>query len=119
MVNEPDRISVRHSSKDNPVPYWTHDTLFNCLGAKLRRLIVVEGEMQLHPIKRVIYRSATAYWEFKQTGFFDALVKGDVFIDFDARTQGGRGTTLRNHGTKFRIKIEDIPSIYQFSKKIT
>jgi len=119
VVNEPDRISVRHNTKDNPVPYWTHDTLLNCLGAKLRRLIVVEGELETHPVKRVIYRSAVAYWEFKQTGFFQSLVDGKVFIDFDARTKSSTSSTLRNHGTKFRIKIEDIPSIYEYSRKIT
>ena len=119
VTNEPDRISVRHNTKYNPVPYWTHNTLLNCLGAKLRRLIVVEGEMQTHPVKRVIYKSATAYWEFKQMGFFDALVQGKVYIDFDARTKGAPGTALRNHGTKFRININNIESIYENSKKIT
>ena len=124
VVNEPDRISVRHKTKDNPVPYWTHDTLLNCLGAKLRRLIVVQGEIQAYVStdgmrKKVIYRTATAYWEFKQTGFFQALVDGKVSIDFDARTKSETSSTLRNHGTKFRIKLDDIPSIYQHSKKIT
>ena len=70
VVNEADRISVRHNIKDNPVPYWKHDTLLNCLGGKLRRLIVVEGEIQKHPVRRVIYRKATAYWDFKMAGFF-------------------------------------------------
>jgi len=119
VVNEPDRIVVRHDTKDTVTPYWTHNTLLNCLGAKLRRLILVEGEIQHAPVKRVIYRKATAFWEFKQTGFFDALVKGKVYIDFDARTSGGSGTTLRNHGTKFRINIKDIESIYEHSQKIT
>jgi hypothetical protein len=119
VVNEPDRITVRHNAKDNPAPYWKHDTLLNCLGAKLRRLIVVDGEIQTNPTKRVIYRTATAYWEFKQTGFFQALVDGKVYIDFDARTKDQHNSTLRNHGTKFRIKLDDIPSIYEHSKKIT
>ncbi len=119
VANEADRIVVRHNQKDNPVPYWKHDTLLNCLGGKLRRLIVVEGEMQNYPVRRVIYRSATAFWELKQTGFFDALVNGKVFIDFDARTKGEAGTTLRNHGTKFRIRIDDVPFLYEFSQKIT
>jgi hypothetical protein len=119
VVNEPDRISVRHNSKDNPVPYWKHDTLLNCLGGKLRRLIVVKGEIQNHPTRRVIYRSAVAYWEFKISGFFQALVEGKVFIDFDARTKEQGNSTLRNHGTKFRIKMDDIPSIYEHSQKIT
>ncbi len=118
VVNEADRIVIRHNTKDTVVPYWTHNTLLNAAGAKLRRLILVEGEMQSHPHRRVIYKSATAYWDFKLTGFFEALVDGLVCIDFDARTEGGAGTALRNHGTKFRINIANLSSIYEHSKKI-
>ena len=82
-------------------------------------MIVVEGEIQKHPVRRVIYRKATAYWDFKMAGFFQALVDGKVFIDFDARTKEEGNSTLRNHGTKFRIKADDIPSIYEHSQKIT
>lgn len=69
--------------------------------------------------KSVIYEKATAYWDFKLNGFFQAMVDGKVLIDFDARTQGESGTALRNHGTKFRININDLNSIYEHSKKIT
>jgi hypothetical protein len=41
-----------------------------------------------------------------------------IYIDFDARTTGARGTSLRNHGTKFRIKVNDIGSIYENSQLI-
>ena len=51
-------------------------------------------------------------------GFCNALEKGVVYIDFDARTQKGEGSALRNHGTKFRVNISDIGSLYRFSKKI-
>jgi len=124
VVNEPDRIVIRHNTKDTVVPYWLHNTLLNAAGAKLRRLILVEGEIKTvltdrGLTKRVIYKKATAFWDFKLTGFFQALVDGKVFIDFDARTKAEAGTTLRNHGTKFRININDLPSIYDHSKKIT
>lgn len=119
VVNDADRIIVRHRTKDTVNPYWTHNTLLNILGAKLRRLIVVNGKLMKHPIKSVKFNSATAYWDFNITGFFDALVKGKIKIDFDARTKGGAGTGLRNHGAKFRIYQEDLDSMYDHSKKIT
>ncbi len=118
VVNEQDRIVIRHDTKDTIVPYWTHNTLLNAAGAKLRRLILVEGEMQQHPIRRVRYRSATAYWEFNHAKFFEAMVTGQVYIDFDARTQVDHSRGIRNHGTKFRININDIPHIYENSRKI-
>ncbi len=47
-----------------------------------------------------------------------AIKEGKIYIDFDARTTGGRGTSLRNHGTKFRIHINHIGSIYENSQFI-
>lgn len=119
VVNDADRIVVRNKIKDTVVPHWTHDTLMNCCGAKLRRLIVVEGERVKYPVRGVKFNSATAYWEFNITGFCNALAQGKVAIDFDARTQQGPGTAIRNHGTKFRVLIEELPSLYQNSQKIT
>ncbi len=119
VVNEVDRVVVRHDTKDTVVPHWKHNTLLNAAGAKLRRLIVVDGEVKHHPEKQVRYKSATAYWDINLTGFCDALEKGHVWIDFDARTKEGEGSAIRNHGTKFRVKIGDISKLYSYSHKIT
>ena len=43
--------------------------------------------------------------------FIESIRDGKVYIDFDARTG-------HNHGTKFRIKYVDIPSLYQSVTKI-
>jgi hypothetical protein len=118
VKNDTDRIWVKHKHKDNPCPYWTHNTLLNAVGAKLRRLIVVEGKYETHPLKRVLYKSATAYWDVDLMGFCKALERGIVSIDFDARTSKGPDTAIRNHGTKFRVNIKNIGSLYTFSKKI-
>jgi hypothetical protein len=118
VVNEEDRIVIRNKFKDAPVPHWTHNTLLNVLGSKLRRLIVVEGEVLKNP-RRVIYQKATAYWEPDIKGFAKAVADGLFCVDFDARTQAGEGSAIRNHGTKFRIKVEDLSKIYAHSKKIT
>lgn len=118
VTDEDDRIVVRNKLKDAPVPHWTHNTLLNALSAKLRRLILVQGEMLTNP-RRVVYQKAIAYWEPDLKGFAKAVADGVVLIDFDARTQGGAGSAIRNHGTKFRIKIEDLPKIYAHKKIIT
>lgn len=125
IVNEPDRIVVRHTSKDTVVPYWLHNTILNAAGAKLRRLMLVKGQLKSAinsdgvMVKKVIYESATAYWDLKLTSLCQGLVDGKVYLDFDARTKGSSGTALRNHGTKFRINAKDMPSIYEHSRKIT
>jgi len=118
IVNEEDRIVIRNKNKDAAVPYWEHNTLFNAFSSKLRRLIVVEGKMLKNP-RRVIYQKAAAYWEPDITGFSRAITDGVFFVDFDARTQRGRGTAIRNHGTKFRIKIEDLVKVYAHHTMIT
>jgi len=73
--------------------------------------------MHLNP-RRVTYKEATAFWEPDIVGFCEAITQGLILVDFDARTQKGRGTTTRNHGTKFRIKIDDLPKIYANQHKI-
>lgn len=119
VVNEPDRVSVRNNGKDIlAVPYWTHNVLLGAAGAKLRRLILIDSETN-KATRQIRFTGATAYWEFNLTGFCGACESGLVYIDFDARTSGGKGTALRNHGTKFRIKLTDIGHLYQNSRKIT
>lgn len=118
VVNEADRVVVRNKQKDAAVPHWAHDTLLNAIGAKLRRLILVSGEVKKNP-RRVHYTDAEAFWEFNLTTFCDALQKGIVCIDFDARTQKGPGTALRNHGTKFRVHVDNLRLLYKHYQKIT
>jgi len=118
VVNEHDRIIIRNRFKDAAVPHWTHNTLFNAFSSKCRRLIVVEGKVLKNP-RRVIYQTATAYWEPDIQGFSKAVADGLFYVDFDARTQKGKGSAIRNHGTKFRIKIENLPQVYANKTKIT
>jgi len=118
IVNEVDRIVVRHETVDTVVPHWKHDTIMCAVGAKLRRLILVRGELKKNP-RRVIYNSAEGFWDFRINEFCQALEQGIIHLDFDARTQKGRGTALRNHGTKFRIKPDDLFKFYHSRKKIT
>ena len=111
IVDEEDRIVIRNKTTKGAVPHWLHNTLLNALSSKLRRLIVVDGKVLKNP-RRVVYQSATAYWEPDIKGFLKAVVDGVFYVDFDARTKAGRGSAIRNHGTKFRIKVEDLTKVY-------
>lgn len=109
VTNRDDRIYISHNHEDIE-PYWENNTILNAIAAKLRRLILVHGRRN---DRTVVYNSAIAYWDLGMNQICNAIETGIILIDFDARTKGGRGTSLRNHGTKFRIRINDIGSIYQ------
>jgi hypothetical protein len=117
VYNADNRISVSNVTDERVVPYWDHNIILNAIGAKLRRLILVNGTV-FKDSRQVIYEHATGYWDFNLYGVCEAIKDGIIYIDFDARTTGGRGTSLRNHGTKFRININDIGKIYENSQII-
>lgn len=114
VANEADRITVRNdSTSDMTWPYWTHDDLINAFVSKFRRLIVVKGVKRNG---RVRYDTAHVHREPQSRLFVNAIASGIVAIDFDARTNNGRG--LRNHGTKFRIAYDDLNHLYHYSKRL-
>ena len=116
VSNENSRIIIRNDNAPDMVqPYWTHDRLINSFASKLRRLIVVRGRRRRNP-NSVRYDSAQMYWEPQITLFADAIEKGIVAIDFDARTNNGDG--LRNHGTKFRISYDNLSSLYHHHRQL-
>lgn len=118
VVNEEDRIVILHKYKETAVPHWTHNSLLNALSSKCRRLIVVSGKVLRNP-RSVTYEKAMAYWEPDIKGFSGAVASGLFYVDFDARTKKGTGFGIRNHGTKFRIKVEDLSRVYANKKKIS
>ena len=117
IINTNNRIEVINNDKKDITPYWTHNTILNAIGSKLRRLILVHGGVNKGE-RKVIYNSATAYWDLNLLGICEAIERGTIYIDFDARTTGVKGTSLRNHGTKFRIHINDIGVLYENSIEI-
>lgn len=111
VVNENDRVYVRNTINPAVEVYWDQNTLLNALGAKLRRLILFEGIYDSD--KRIVdYQKATALWNVDIIKFCQLMEDGVIYVDFDARTKEGRGSKLRDHGTKLRININDIGSIY-------
>ncbi|MGC9129064.1 MAG: MvaI/BcnI family restriction endonuclease [Acidithiobacillus sp.] len=113
VVDRDQRIYVlSREHPDGPSPYWSHNSLMTAFSSKLRRLIVVNGEVLNNP-RRVQLVSATAYWEPDINNLVASIVDGTFCIDFDARTKQGPGSSIRNHGTKFRVKEENIHRFYE------
>ena len=83
--------------------------LINAFALKIRRLIVVQG-ITRNRGGEARYQSARLCMKPRVTSFVDMMAIGIAAIDFDARTNNGRG--LRNHGTKFRITPSDLRHLY-------
>ncbi len=112
VINQDNRITVSNNMNEEIEPYWSHNTLIGQMAGKLRRLILVNGNTKRKE-RKVQYISAIAYWDVNLIGFCEAVENGTIYVDFDARTSGKRGTALRNHGTKFRIRPKDLKHIYE------
>lgn len=97
-----------HTVHEAMVPHWPKNSLLNAVGGKLRRLIVVQGKTKG---RQVEYVTATAYKEFLLTEFMTALESGLILVDFDAYLQASGA--VRDHGTKFRVKPENVHKLYQ------
>mgnify|MGYP001579175643 FL=1 len=113
VVDEANEIRVRRIDHDDFVPHWPHDVLVNALSRKLRHLILVHGRKRG---RTVWYESAETFREVRSTGLSRALVNGRICIDFDAFIQASG--TVRNHGTKFRIKPDDIGELYARRERV-
>ena len=108
-----DCVAILHPEAKFTAPYWTNDTLTNALIYKLRRLIVVHGKKSKAKMN-VTFESARIHQEPKISAVFDALKNGTMAVDFDAKIRADG--SLRDHGTKIRIRIDDLKNIYASSE---
>ena len=102
---------VGHLNNFDIVPYWGFDDLFHKAGTKLKNCFYVRADVKTETIERkrkeyFLYNYVLKLSNFDQERFIQAIRDGKIYIDFDARTG-------HNHGTKFRIKYNDIPSLYK------
>lgn len=118
------RVDVRHKkwlaevkrriglSELNPQPYWGFDDLEHKAGTKLLNTFYVQAEVKKDK-KRESYHYAKVMMlqKFNFDGFLKALDDGKVLVDFDARTG-------HNHGTKFRMRQDCLPRLYEKVTKI-
>ncbi len=91
----------------NPQPYWGFDDLASKAGTKLLNCFYVQAEMKKEDGKEFYkYSKVTMLQKFNFDGFLNALEEGNILVDFDARTG-------HNHGTKFRMKQNCLPQLYE------
>ena len=90
----------------NPQPYWGFDDLEHKAGTKLLNTFYVQAEVKIKNKKEYYhYAKVMMLQNFSFGGFLKALEEGKILVDFDARTG-------HNHGTKFRLKQDCLPMLY-------
>lgn len=91
----------------NPQPYWGFDDLSNKAGTKLLNCFYVQAEVKKENEKEFYrYSKVIMLQKFNFDGFLNAIEKGNILVDFDARTG-------HNHGTKFRMRQNCLPGLYE------
>ncbi len=91
----------------NPQPYWGFDDLEHKAGTKLLNTFYVQAEVKIERKKEFYhYTKVMMLQKFSFEGFLKALEEGKILVDFDARTG-------HNHGTKFRMRQDCLPMLYE------
>jgi hypothetical protein len=90
----------------DPQPYWGFDDLFHAVGTKLKNSFYIRAQARrISGIEYFHYTDIMVLTQFSLDKFLDAIEKGYVLVDFDARTG-------HNHGTKFRLRQDILPTLY-------
>lgn len=91
----------------NPQPYWGFDDLEHKAGTKLLNCFYVQAEVKREDGQEFYhYRKVMMLQKFNFDGFLTQIEKGNILVDFDARTG-------HNHGTKFRMRQNCLPELYE------
>lgn len=91
----------------NPQPYWGFDDLEHKAGTKLLNTFYVQAEVKIERKKEHYhYTKVMMLQKLSFEGFLKALEEGKILVDFDARTG-------HNHGTKFRMRQDYLPMLYE------
>jgi len=96
----------------DPQPYWGFDDLRHKAGTKLLNTFYVQAETKKVDGKEFYqYNKVLMLRKFSFEGFLTALEQAQVLVDFDARTG-------HNHGTKFRLRQNSLPLLYEEVKEV-
>ena len=96
----------------HPQPYWGFDDLFHKAGIKLNKTLYAIAERKRAGGTEYFHYSRFLMLEdFRRERFVEAISRGDVLVDFDARTG-------HNHGTKFRLRQNRYPDLYQSVREV-
>lgn len=90
-----------------PQPYWGFDDLFHKTGTKLHNCFFLLAKSKRFGKKEFFkYTSVKMLEQLSLEKFVHGVENGLIYVDFDARTG-------HNHGTKFRIRRDRLPELYQ------
>ncbi len=96
----------------DPQPYWGFGDLRNKAGTKLLNCFYVRAEAKFIGRKEYFKYSQIFILErFDFEKFLDAIENASILIDFDARSH-------HNHGTKFRLRQDKLPELYESVRQI-
>jgi hypothetical protein len=100
-------LNAAGSNDLDPMPYWGFTDLEKKIAAKLHNTFYVTTEVKKEAGQEWFkYSKLEMLRGFSLEGFLQCLKDGTAFVDFDARTG-------HNHGTKFRIKQNQIPNLHK------
>ena len=113
IAHESNQVRMYHEGGAQPILHWTEEDLTNAMVAKLRRLIFVTGRVHKG---QAIYEHARAFEDLRTPKLMNAIESGLIYVDFDAYLKDSGA--VRDHGTKFRIKSDDLDQIYVRARDI-
>src|SRR3989339_423316 len=91
----------------DPQPYWGFDDLEHKAGTKLLNAFYVQAEVKIVRKKEFYhYTKVMMLQKFSFEGFLKAIEEAKILVDFDARSG-------HNHGTKFRLRQDSLPMLYE------
>jgi hypothetical protein len=124
LVFEPEAVDPRNGAWleslrpkiENGLPdiYWNIDELVGAFQKKLNNCISVSAEFRINPstgTEEYRYKRIQIMHGFNSDLALSAIDSGDIRIEFDAQT-------LKNHGTKFRIPRDLVPSVYTLTEEV-
>lgn len=95
------------SGELDPQPYWGFDDLEHKAGTKLLNSFYVQAEVKTEgDVEYYKYTKVMMLQKFSFEGFLKAIEEGKILVDFDARSG-------HNHGTKFRMRQDCLPMLYE------
>ena len=96
----------------DPQPYWDIQDLALKVSTKMLNSFYVEAETAKSKGEEYFrVHSVLMLQGFDTGGFIGAIDDGGIYVDFDARTH-------HNHGTKFRIRDNFLPTLYSYRGQV-
>lgn len=91
----------------DPQPYWGFDDLFHKAGSKLHNCFYVTAETKHENGEEYFfYNRILMLSKLSLDKFLKEIEENKILVDFDARTG-------HNHGTKFRMRQNALPGLYE------